>query len=370
MKSLFRRLFGIFVVLATASMIVQGTNANEGNESKELTLKEFKELIGTVRIGSGVKNVLENLPEHIEMAVDRGRKKMLAAVDKQILFHEDCGNGNFYLVTLEPALEENVRFALELTGAPKFIEKMPILGMKFIGGTGIKLQTEAVIPHDKDIIIPLAMLINPERFSKHLAWEDKYKHSDPVDNLFFYTILFDLFREGGHIKAYSSGVLFKDNGDVDEELNIVVADTYGLAATTKLLAQIKGGGEEERRKHFSENSDLCGLFYLDGRGTKTNPYLNCYELVYYAKQLWEAQLKGGNFDALAYARKIIADRKKDGYGQRIMKEAKKASNLISDITLKKMLDSVDKRNEMRNARGNFSSWLLNLKRNSDDNQQA
>ena len=279
MKSLFTKIFGVFMVLAAASIIAQGASKHA---------EKIRELTRAVRVGIAVESVIQLAKGVVELK----RNELLAKVDKPELF--DTSAGQYYITSLVTPLGQKlapiIRNMLKELNLPDFIEKMPIVGIKPVKREKIVVSTCYCTIPNKDLpAIPYAMVINPEAFSIF-----------PLRTMFF------LLREMGHIKACCSNLRL----DKDKELGKVVADVYALSFYAKIYAQKVG--EEEVWKSIVHD------FYLIDN---LNPYLSPYELVYHAEKLLDDQRKGGSFDVLLYAQKIIADRKNDSYEQKIIQEA-------------------------------------------------
>jgi len=130
---------------------------------------------------------------------------------------------------------------------------------------------------------------------------DSLKLLDILDP--FIEKMFVFLHEGGHVKAHLSGI----SGSI--ELNEAIADLYALNAYVKLH------GKECFRDLIEYDRPL--------------PYLNPLELIYYSDKLLLAQQKGDKIDVISYARKVVAERKKDGYKGEVMQGAKKLLNLTT-----------------------------------------
>ena len=274
-------------------------------------MKKIKNLRGAVKFGTAVRDVAK----HCEEIGNGERRKFLAKVDTGELIHEPFGK--YYLTSLKQKLVQEVRDALRVLDiSDSFIEKIPTLGMKYIdekkgnvtAAVARKINFFPISASGKNQSSTTAgILINTEVIPQSSPFMRK----------------FHFLHEGGHVRAYCSGA-----GN-NKELQEVIADTYVLAALTRLT----------EKKNFQNLVQKCCLF------ARPNLYLTSYELVYHGKKLFDIQQRGAKLDVPAYARQIVIDRKKDGYKQRITQEVKKtlgstrdnASNFDSKNLLKKSI---------------------------------
>ena len=260
MRGLFRRLFGIFMVLTAVSMIAQGASKHA---------EKIRELTRAVRVGIAVEFVVQLAKGIAELK----RNELLAKVDKPEPF---CfGDKQFYVTFLNPTLVQEYRNALKLLDIPNSlidIEKIPILGCK--RGMEATMTTMAFSSLCYNLV-PYAIIINIDHLKKISS----------------FTRMFSFLHEGGHVKAWSNGVHPGVHGD--NELDEVIADTYALATITRRLKE----------------KDLNALVRKLKERLCPHPYLNAQELAYHAEKLRAAQQEGDSVNVIAYAQKIVADRK-------------------------------------------------------------
>ena len=283
MRSLFRKLFGVFMVLAAASMIAQGTSKHA---------EKIRELTKIANVEIAIKSAAQ-----LKRAADIMRNVLLAKVDKPEPF---CLAGEQFCLTFpKPELVTEVRDALKSLDIPdSLIEKILILG-----STKHKTDYSRRTLFSKNCVgrtmsvnigsshVPFAILIDTEFLVEASSLSKK----------------FQLLHEGGHVKAYYEGVNV-DNG----ELNEVIADTYALATITRRLKE----------------KDLQVLVRkLNKERLCPHPYLNAQELVYHAEKLRAAQQEGDSVNVIAYAQKIVADRK----NKRNVKNWKKPPMVIAAV---------------------------------------
>ncbi len=114
-----------------------------------------------------------------------------------------------------------------------------------------------------------------------------------------------------HSKYKNTGILF--------ELLVrqVTADTLALAVLTRLT-------KKNDFKNLTKNLHLVRL---------QKPRLSSEELVYHGEKIFNIQQKGSKLNVLTYARKIVADREKDGYKERITAGAKRLLGSICNDVL-------------------------------------
>ena len=274
MRNLLAKLFGICMLSIPVPMTGQFVHKD---------MKKIKNLRGAVKFGTAVRDVAK----HCEEIGNGERRKFLAKVDTGELIHEPFGK--YYLTSLKQKLVQEVRDALRVLDiSDSFIEKIPILGMKCIdekkgnvtAAVARKINFFPLFASGKNQSSTTAgILINTEVIPQSSPFMRK----------------FHFLHEGGHVRAYCSGA-----GN-NKELQEVIADTYVLAALTRLT----------EKKNFQNLVQKCCLF------ARPNLYLTSYELVYHGKKLFDMQQRGIKPDVPTYARQIITYRKKNGYEDRV-----------------------------------------------------
>ncbi len=218
-------------------------------------------------------------------AIINQQTRLLSFVDKAKL--ASISLGKFYLTTLKPELKQEIHTALKLLDIPgSSINKLLILGSKEEGPE--KIQFAAITYPIVDSCYPL--FVKPYAILVDTDWAEQASSSRRK-----YTFL----HEAGHVKHFLEKEYFSP------ELNEVIAEIYALTTLVKNLKK------EELLALCKEKS----IFSLD------RPYLDKFEFTYYASQLRTAQQKDETIDVFAFAEKIIADRKKDGYEERINQKA-------------------------------------------------
>ena len=290
MRNLLAGLFGICMLSTTVSMIGQFVHKDA---------KEVKSLQGAVKFGGAVRDVAK----FFKAIGDNKRREFLAKIDKQELIHDL----KYYLTSLKPELVQEVRGALKLLDiSDSLIEEIPILGVKHIDNdyrvrslaqTVIDCIPPILTPHNKArSFIVKAILINTEALLQKPSFYKK----------------FVFLHEGGHIKECCSGV-----NPGEEPVNEVTADTLALAVLTRLT-------KKNDFKNLTKNLHLVRL---------QKPRLSSEELVYHGEKIFNIQQKGSKLNVLTYARKIVADREKDGYEERITAGAKRLLGSICNDVL-------------------------------------
>ncbi len=286
MRNLLVKLFVICMLSTTVSMIGQFLHKD---------MNEEKNLRGVVKFGTAVRDVAK----HCEEIGNGERRKFLAKVDTGELIHEPFGK--YYLTSLKQKLVQEVRDALRVLDiSDSFIEKIPTLGMKYIdekkgnvtAAVARKINFFPISASGKNQSSTTAgILINTEVIPQSSPFMRK----------------FHFLHEGGHVRADFLGESEFNNNPEALELNEVLAEVYALVALTKVT-------EKDDYKHFIENLCMIG---------SPRPYFSPRELVYYGEQFFVAKLRKEKLDMPTYARKIIADRKKNGYERKIGLGAKK-----------------------------------------------
>ena len=278
MRNLLVKLFVICMLSTTVSMIGQFLHKD---------MNEEKNLRGVVKFGTAVRDVAK----HLEKLVDDQRGKLLAKVDKQELV--DGGSlGKFYLTSLKPELVQEACDALKsLDISDFFIKKILILGEKYVDDKdrktiGAEVLRISFVRNKGRSFVPSAILINTELESRVPSFTKRRFH---------------FLHEAGHVRAYCSGI--GDNKETQE----VIADIFAIAALTRLT----------EKKNFR---DFNPKFCLFGR---PRPYLGSHEFVYHTKELFDVQQGGNKLNVIIYGQKIVSDREKDGYEQKITQKVEK-----------------------------------------------
>ena len=235
------------------------------------------------------------LKESLKKDVNDLGRALLAKVDTQE--PQELANGFLvFLTSLNDKEKEKVHKAFDLLEIPKSLAKdILILGMKHadysrqnfsLGETWVCGGFENMLP-TSGCFVPYLITLD----TRFLA-----RASDSV-------IEFTIIHEVGHVKAS-----FENIWQSNEELNELIADCYAL----NLFIRWKN---KDQLKNLGRAS-----FFVPDR-PETN--LSSEELVYYGDELFGIRQKGDKFDVLVYAQKIMTDRKKDGYKERVEREAKK-----------------------------------------------
>jgi len=235
------------------------------------------------------------LKESLKKDVNDLGRALLAKVDTQE--PQELADGSLVLLTsLNDAEKEKVHKAFDLLEIPKSLAKhILILGMKHtdysrqnfsIGEVWVYGGFESIL-YTSGCFVPYAIMLD----TRFLA-----RASDAV-------IEFTIIHEVGHVKAS-----FEDIWQSNKELNEVIADCYALDPFVR-----------RKNKDQLKNLGRASFFVPD----RPETCLSSEELVYYGDELFGIRRKGNKFDVLAYARKIVTDRKKDGYKERIEREARK-----------------------------------------------
>jgi len=235
------------------------------------------------------------LKKELERSADDRKKELLAKVDKGELISGSSiwalSGGPYCLTFLN--LKEMKKFskAFDLLKVPKSsAEKILILDMRYRDYSEKKERYLAATfcKYNRTHVVPYSIIIDTKFLEKGS----------------FFAQEFCITHEVGHIKAYYEGLLIGD-----EELNEVAADIYALNVFIS------------RREKKNQLFDFVSEPYVIAKSSP--PYLSPQELVYHGEQLFAAQEKGDKPDVLTYARKIVADRKKSGYEERIAQKARR-----------------------------------------------
>ncbi len=262
------------------------------------------------------------LEREAERVADNYRKEFLAKVDTGELVEISHGRSCRFTF-LNSAEEEKVRKSLGLLKIPKFLaEKILILGMEYEDYSGNEGITRARVwsaPINETHSIPYAITIDT-KFLKEASF-------------LVQEFVFD--HEVGHVKAFYDGL------GGDEEQNEVVADICALRsfvserkkkdqlsdlvsdpymiAKPSMVTQPKGPYLSSQESLFYGEE----IFNAQQRNDAVNRYLSSSVPVCHGEEIFGIQQRNNEVDPLTYARKIIAARKKDGYRERIEREAEK-----------------------------------------------
>ena len=210
-------------------------------------------------------------------------RELLAKVDTGELI-EDPLDGKYCFTLPDQSLLEKVHNALRCLDIEDFfIKKILILGKKCKEGDPNKKYFLGETKFTDESCLPYAILIDNQLLAK----------GSSIGQEFIY------LREGGHVKARCLG-----GWSLDGELGEVTADIFALDALIK-------------QKKKDELPSLSQDVFI---GTRPRPYLSLRELVYYGEKIFDIQQRGDKLDFLSYAQKIVADREKDGYKQKIVEK--------------------------------------------------
>lgn len=303
-------LFTVWILSATALSVMQ-VDSKEAAEKWYCLDKEFEKNFG----GAKWYWVHEFLSKKFEKEINDRKRKLLTKVEKKELFERFNGQKR-YLTFLDSAFVEEVRDELRALDIPdslidrililgtsdsnkdiiqdetlSLIEKILILGKNYMKKDGLLARVYSFF--SIATTIPYAILVDTKFLAK----------SSPLEKKFVF------LHEGGHVKSYYLGV----NEDNNRELDEVMADIYALAS-------LISGWTKGR---------LQSLACL---GDWPYPYLSSKELVYHGEKLFDIQQRGNKVDVPTYARKIITDRKKDDYEERITQGAKKLLEPVVEPT--------------------------------------
>jgi len=286
-------LFTIFIFSAAVPSTMQVMRIVSVSAKDKATSKEQK--ITTTSSSGLSKEEFERrvqIVERLVQKVDLAKKELLAKLDKQELIEGFLEK--HYLTSLEPKSVQKVCDALKALDVPDFvIEKILILGKDCKDHERYNFAWTDWVG-----CIPYAIVIDNEFLAKHSPFQQQ----------------FTFFHEGGHVKAASLGEAEDDNG----ELNEVIAEVYALAALTRMA-------NKDNLKDLAERLHVASCSM-----ERPGVYFNSQELVYYAGKFFAAQQRGEELDVPTYARKIVADRKKDGYEQEVEQGAKKLFDSTRD----------------------------------------
>ena len=207
--------------------------------------------------------------------------ELLAKVDTNKIVVDSHGGQN-RLVSLKPEEIREVHEAFELLEIPKFLaKKILVLGVESVKQAKRRIAgLTCGVGYNGFYYIPYAVLFD----AKYLA-----TLSPLVKKI-------ALLHEGGHVVSNCAGVC---RGN--KELLEVTADTFALAALTRQI-----------------NKDQLWNLTLSPGPNRPKPHFNQQELFYYGKKMLTCKQKKVNrSDVLSFARKIITDRKKNGYEEKI-----------------------------------------------------
>jgi len=257
-------------------------------------------------------------------ADDRG-KELLTKVDTQELLNDDLlckgttktklshdSTGQYYLVSLDPKFVKKARNELRLLNISGFLaENIPIVGKKYID-----CSVQEKITTEKIVCLGQVASINRESSKAPWAILINTELSSSVKKFIF-------FHEAWHVKS-----CHPDLYQSDSELEEVAADVCALDAF------IRWEGKDQFQNVVSDPLMVC----------RPNPYLSTQELVYHGGKIFDIQQRKGKLDSLSYAQEVIAERKKDGYGKKIMEKTNGFFGLFDGVSaevdcLKKVADS-------------------------------
>ncbi len=214
-----------------------------------------------------------NLPLSVKKAIVKRKNELLAVVDKPKLFSNKVDDEKYFIVSLESVLVQEIYDALRSLGIDNYF----INNLLILGATGMSYNAYVATFGKK----PYAIIIN----------------SDYIKGASSFNRKFTLLHEAGHVKH----MLERSEICGDYEFGEVVADVYALSV---LAVDVE-----------KENYDCLPQCQF--------PYLSPDELIFYAHELKKMKQKNGFVDVIAYAKKIVADRKKIGYDQIIMQEVER-----------------------------------------------
>lgn len=266
-----------------------------------------------------------------KVAVDYGRQILAKVNAKELLNYEDLilpkkvgktelshdSLRQYYLTFLKPELKQEVSDALKFVNSSDFwVEKIPILGINYVDSSERrKRDIGGVLAFGYGLnMIPYAILIDTELLSQS---------SPSARRLNFLGKGWDV--KGVYLGLHGSG----------NELREVASDICGLDYLISQSVVLNPSmmeiiiGNHERPKP-----------YLTG---KWETVLSPEELIYHGKEISDIQERGGKLDSLAYARKVIAARKKDGYKEEMIQKIKMSRLLdLSDGTRAVIRDGNDR----------------------------